>query len=174
MNYKKIVIFDLEMCCWENEKRIGEIIEIGLVSVDLESREITKEAQYYVKPEKDNISEYCTNLTKITPKIIKKEGRPLSEVIKTIQKNFGGKNTIYGAWGRDDQVLVEECKNKKIPLFLNEFVNIATWYRMKKLENGSRVSLELALKEQGLSFEGQAHSGIVDAKNTAKLFLHIF
>jgi hypothetical protein len=38
MNYTKIVLFDLEMCCWKDTKKIGEIIEIGLVVVDLKQK----------------------------------------------------------------------------------------------------------------------------------------
>ena len=82
MNYQKIVFFDLEMCCWnEGDKSTGEIIEIGLAEVDLVKMEIIKRAQYYVKPENDEISRFCTELTGITPKTIKRQGRPLSEVL---------------------------------------------------------------------------------------------
>lgn len=37
MNYNRVVCFDLEMCCW-NENGVGttgEIIEIGLAEIDL-------------------------------------------------------------------------------------------------------------------------------------------
>lgn len=84
MSYTKIVCFDLEMCCWETEeetgKKTGEIIEIGLCKIDLEKREIVKRSQYYVKPEKDEISKFCTKLTGITPSIIAKQGRSLSSL----------------------------------------------------------------------------------------------
>ncbi|MFV0489974.1 MAG: exonuclease, partial [Vibrio fluvialis] len=37
MNYNRVVCFDLEMCCW-NENGVGttgEIIEVGLAEIDL-------------------------------------------------------------------------------------------------------------------------------------------
>ena len=61
MKYDKIAFFDLEMCCWENSKKIGEIIEIGLTLVDVNTKEIVKTAQYYVKPEKDEIGAILEN-----------------------------------------------------------------------------------------------------------------
>jgi inhibitor of KinA sporulation pathway (predicted exonuclease) len=174
MNYTKIVLFDLEMCCWKDTKKIGEIIEIGLVVVDLKTKTIVKKGQYYVKPEKDDISDFCTDLTKITSHVIKKQGRPLKEVLATIQKNFGGKKTIYGAWGRDDSVLNNECHGKNINILFDEFINVAALYRMKKNETGNRVSLTEALNNESIEFEGNAHSGLVDAYNLAKLFIHFF
>lgn len=76
MNYNRVVCFDLEMCCW-NENGVGttgEIIEIGLAEIALDQQEIVKRAQYYVKPEKDEISLFCSQLTGITPRKSKSRG----------------------------------------------------------------------------------------------------
>lgn len=174
MKYDKIAFFDLEMCCWEDNKRIGEIIEIGLTLVDVESKEIIKTGQYYVKPEKDNISQYCTNITGITPQIIKKQGRPLQEVLKTMIKNFGGQNRIYSSWGRDDTVLFNECNLKNIPLPFFELLNVGTIYRLQYNRNNQATSLQDTLKIHNIEFEGKAHSGLVDSYNLAKLYIHLF
>jgi inhibitor of KinA sporulation pathway (predicted exonuclease) len=45
---------------------------------------------------------------------------------------------------------------------------------MKKNETGNRVSLTEALNNESIEFEGNAHSGLVDAYNLAKLFIHFF
>lgn len=116
MNYNRIVCFDLEMCCW-NENGVGstgEIIEVGLAEIDVEKGEIVKRAQYYVKPQQDEISPFCTELTGINQRKIDKQGRPLEHVLKSMIKNFGGANKIYASWGRDDQILHAECKAKGI------------------------------------------------------------
>ncbi|MDF4357041.1 exonuclease domain-containing protein, partial [Vibrio parahaemolyticus] len=101
MNHNRIVCFDLEMCCWSENGvgRTGEIIEVGLAEIDLSKGEIVKRAQYYVKPEHDEVSLFCAELTGITPRKIEKQGRPLAEVIKSMIKNFGGRNKIYASWG---------------------------------------------------------------------------
>jgi len=176
MNYSKIVCFDLEMCCWKDEtetgKKTGEIIEIGLCKIDLEKGTILKRAQYYVKPEKDEISEFCTDLTKITKQIINKQGRPLAEVIKTMIKNFGGSNCVYAAWGRDDQVLFNECIEKGIQLPFDNYLNIALLDRVKNRRN-SKVNMIDVMNEYDLAFEGQLHSGADDAYNLGRLCLKI-
>ncbi len=58
MNFNRVVCFDLEMCCWnvDGKGTTGEIIEIGLAEIDLAKQEIVKRAQYYVKPEQDEVS----------------------------------------------------------------------------------------------------------------------
>ncbi|GAM75544.1 hypothetical protein JCM19241_3456 [Vibrio ishigakensis] len=61
-----------------------------MAEIDLAKQEIVKRAQYYVKPEKDEVSLFCTELTGITPRKIEKQGRPLDSVIKSMIKNFGG------------------------------------------------------------------------------------
>lgn len=68
MNYNRVVCFDLEMCCWNENGvgTIGEIIEVGLAEIDLTAGEIVKRAQYYVKPEHDEVSLFCVELTGIT------------------------------------------------------------------------------------------------------------
>ena len=91
MNHNRLVCFDLEMCCWSNDGvgTTGEIIEIGLAEIDIATGKIVKRAQYYVKPEKDEISLFCAELTGITPRKIEKQGRPLVDVLKSMLKNFG-------------------------------------------------------------------------------------
>jgi inhibitor of KinA sporulation pathway (predicted exonuclease) len=174
MKYDKIAFFDLEMCCWENNKKIGEIIEIGLSIVDVEKKEIVKTGQYYVKPQNDTVSDFCTNLTGITPALIKKQGRPLNEVLKSVIKNFGGKNRVYSAWGRDDIVLFNECQSKNIELPFSEFLNLGTVYRLKYNRSNQSTSLQDTLKIHNIEFEGNAHSGLVDSYNLAKLYLALF
>lgn len=176
MSYSKIVCFDLEMCCWndatETGKKTGEIIEIGICKIDLEKGTILKRAQYYVKPEKDEISPFCTELTGITQRVISKQGRPLADVIQTMIKNFGGSNSIYAAWGRDDQVLFNECKEKGIDLPFQNYLNIALLDRVKN-RRSSKVNMTEVMKEYDLDFEGQLHSGADDAYNLARLCLKI-
>ncbi|CAH0525928.1 3'-5' exonuclease [Vibrio hippocampi] len=173
MNYNRVVCFDLEMCCWNKDGvgTTGEIIEVGLAEIDLVKQQIVKRAQYYVKPEQDEISLFCTELTGITPKKIAKQGRPLQSVIQSMIKNFGGPNKIYTAWGRDDLILFEECAAKQIDAPFKEFINLATVYRMQKRLKDKRIGHRAAQEAQGIEWEGRQHSGYVDAYNLAKLAL---
>ncbi|MGL0954669.1 3'-5' exonuclease [Vibrio vulnificus] len=176
MNHNRIVCFDLEMCCWNEDGvgRTGEIIEIGLAEIDLLKGEIVKRAQYYVKPEHDEVSLFCAELTGITPRKIEKQGRPLAEVIKSMIKNFGGSNKIYASWGRDDRILMQECQEKGIDAPFNEFINIATLYRIQHRLKDKRIGHRAAQEAKGIEWEGRQHSGYVDAYNLAKLALIMF
>ncbi|MCU8419499.1 exonuclease domain-containing protein [Vibrio vulnificus] len=176
MNHNRIVCFDLEMCCWNEDGvgRTGEIIEIGLAEIDLLKGEIVKRAQYYVKPEHDEVSLFCAELTGIAPRKIEKQGRPLAEVIKSMIKNFGGSNKIYASWGRDDRILMQECQEKGIDAPFNEFINIATLYRIQHRLKDKRIGHRAAQEAKGIEWEGRQHSGYVDAYNLAKLALTMF
>ncbi len=175
MNYNRVVCFDLEMCCWNTNGKgtTGEIIEVGLAEIDVEKKQIVKRAQYYVKPEHDQISEFCVELTGITPRKIEKQGRPLAEVLRSMIKNFGGANKIYASWGRDDLILAKECREKNIDFPMKEFINLATLYRIQNRLKDKRIGHKQAQLAQGIEWEGRQHSGFVDAYNLAKLALTI-
>lgn len=175
MNHNRIVCFDLEMCCW-NENGVGqtgEIIEIGLAEIDLTEKKIVKRAQFYVRPESDKVSEFCTELTGITPKTVQKQGRPLADVLKSLIKNFGGPKKIYAAWGRDDLILAKECAQKGLDVPFKEFINLATLYRIRERSKDKRIGHKAAQEALGIEWEGRQHSGYVDAYNLAKLALEI-
>ena len=175
MNHNRVVCFDLEMCCW-NENGVGstgEIIEVGLAEIDLGKGEIVKRAQYYVKPDHDEISMFCVELTGITPRKIEKQGRPIAEVIQSMIKNFGGSKKIYASWGRDDLIFAKECREKGIDMPFKEFLNLATLYRIQHRLKDKRIGHRAAQENLGIEWEGRQHSAYVDAYNLAKLALKI-
>lgn len=172
MNYNQIKCFDLEMCCWDDgrDPRTGEIIEIGIACIDLVKKEIVDRSQYYVLPEKDEVSEFCTQLTGITQSRLDKQGRPLKDVLESMTNKYG-RHSIYAAWGRDNMVLQKECTAKGLEMPFYEYFNLKSLFminrRLKKGKIGMRKSMEIA----GLEFEGNQHSGVVDAENLARLAL---
>ncbi|ASA54518.1 3'-5' exonuclease [Vibrio gazogenes] len=173
MNCNRVVCFDLEMCCW-NENGVGttgEIIEIGLAEIALDEGKIVKRAQYYVQPEQDEVSLFCAELTGITPRKLEKQGRPLAQVIQSMIKNFGSTKKVYMAWGRDDLILQRECEQKGIESPIHEFINLATLYRIQHRVKERRIGHRTAQESAGIPWEGRQHSGYVDAYNLAKLAL---
>lgn len=172
MNFRQIKCFDLEMCCWDDgrERRTGEIIEIGIASIDLLKKEVVERSQYYVLPEKDDISEYCTNLTGITQKRLDKQGRPLDEVLESMKKKYG-RHSIYGAWGRDNLVLQKECMEKGLEMPFYEYFNLKTLYMINRRLKNRHFGMRKAMEISGLEFEGTQHSGADDAYNLARLAL---
>ncbi len=168
----RLVCFDLEMCCWDQgPRRTGEIIEFSLAEVDLASGHLLRSNQYYVAPEHDQVSEFCTGLTGITPRIVRRQGRPLADVLATVQRHYGGRNKLYASWGRDDLILRRECAAKGLEYPLREHLNLNTLYRLRY--QTPNLALSDAMARIGLCFEGQAHSALVDARNLAQLALQL-
>ncbi len=176
MNYDRIVCFDLEMCCWNDGRRprIGEIIEIGVAELDLLSGEVVRRAQYYVRPNNDEVSEFCTELTGIKPELIEKNGKPLAEVLSALVNKFGSRHKVYAAWGRDDLILKSECERKGLNMPFSEFLNVATLFRLQTDVKNTRGGQRHAMESKGLTWEGRQHSGFVDAYQLARLVNTLF
>lgn len=172
MNYSSLVCFDLEMCCWDDGRSPGEIIEIGVAEFNIVTREITRRSQYYITNEVDDISEYCTKLTGITQTLIDKQGRPLETAVQSMVDRYGGYGKVYCAWGRDDQVLFYQLAKKNVKPPFREFINLSTLYKIhQRTKDGKRFGLKKALAQQKLTFEGTQHSAYDDAYNAARLAL---
>lgn len=173
MNVRKIVCYDLEMCCWDDPRATGEIIEIGVAEIDLATQTICRRAQYYVKPDKNTISDYCTNLTGITQSKVTRSGRSLQNVLQSMTDKFGSNNKIYASWGRDDLVLKKECGIKRISCPIKETLNLAPLFKIHKriLDDKSGVGMRVAMDMQGLEFEGRPHGAYDDSYNLARLAL---
>ena len=168
MDYRKVYCYDLEMCCWEG-KPAGEIIEFSLVEIDLGNLKVTREAEYMVKPENDEISDFCIELTGHSRRKIYRQGRPLNDVIETIVNKYG-KNKPYVAWGRDAEVLQKECAQKGIELPFENLINFAVYFNMMHASK-RKLGQDDAMKMYGVPWEGRAHSGLVDSRNLAGLVL---
>jgi inhibitor of KinA sporulation pathway (predicted exonuclease) len=171
INYSKVVCFDMEMCCWEDRPGTGEIISIGLCELNLATQEIARDTHYFVKPQSDQVSDYCTQLTGITPRMVERQGRPLEAVLETISKNFGSKRP-YAAWGTDAQYLAHQCSSIGIDSPIQTAIDIGVLYKLRNRSDRS-ISLTAALERAGSSFEGKAHNALVDAKNLARLIVEV-
>ena len=88
-------------------------------------------------------------------------------------KNYGGNKKIYAAWGRDDEILREECEKKGLDMPFKEFLNLATLYRIQHRMKEKRIGHRDAQQALGIDWEGRQHSGYVDAYNLAKVALAI-
>lgn len=102
----RVVIVDCEATCWATKEEQGtlasEIIQIGACSLCLNTGEIEKTKSYIVKPHNFQLSEYCTNLTGLTTKIVK-SGMPFKDACNKIVKDFGTKNRVWASYGTGDK-----------------------------------------------------------------------
>lgn len=76
---------DLEATCWNTPKpprgEKHEIIEIGWALLDTETNppSTVRAGTYLVKPVRSTVSDFCTELTTITPELLQVEGMSLKE-----------------------------------------------------------------------------------------------
>lgn len=172
-NNDLVNVIDLEACCWMSPIPNGqykEIIEIGITCVDYFTKEITESRSIIVKPEFSEISAFCTKLTTITPELIEKEGVTFKQACKILLSDFSSDERMWMSWGDYDRISMEQesnLKGIKYPLSRTHF-NLKEWYAFKYgIKQAPSVSN--ALKELGLTFEGQCHRGVSDSFNTAKI-----
>jgi inhibitor of KinA sporulation pathway (predicted exonuclease) len=85
----QIIVVDIESTCWEKKPPEGqesEIIEIGICPLDVPSGERLEKESILVKPERSQISEFCTNLTTLTQEQVN-QGVPFAEACSILKKN---------------------------------------------------------------------------------------
>jgi inhibitor of KinA sporulation pathway (predicted exonuclease) len=176
LDYSRFLILDLEATCWpdisrEEQSLKNEIIQFGIVEVDLVNRCISREMSYFVKPKKNKIlSSFCTELTGITQEQVD-SAHDLTKISKEIRTFFNPGRVAWGAWGDDYNLIKRDCLEKNAVNPFNEcYYDLQQLYAIKTAAK-QRTTVANAMNQYGLTFEGSAHNALVDARNTAQLFL---
>ncbi len=181
--YSRYIVLDFETTCWKDTmKRLAdaptskmelaqEIIEWSCVLYNSTTKQIESRYSVYVKPTYNPIlSEFCKELTGITQTQID-DGVTLQQAMSGFEAWLPKHDLMMATWSDWDlsRALGREAKWKeiKIPKLLTRWIDLKAAYRRhyKKAPQG----VEGTIKELGMEFEGRAHSGIVDAENTAKI-----
>ncbi|KAK9268331.1 hypothetical protein L1049_000079 [Liquidambar formosana] len=175
------VVMDFEATCDKEKKPHPlEIIEFPSVLVNGVTGQLEDFFQIYVRPTCNQLlSDYCKELTGIQ-QIQVDRGVLLSEALLMHDKwleEKGIKHTNFAVvtWGNwDCQVMLEsECQFKRIrkPPYFNRWINLKNSFH--EIFGGVRCNLKEAVLLAGLVWEGRAHCGLDDAKNTARLLSHL-
>lgn len=153
----------------------SEIIEYGWLLLDANTKELSALDQNFVKP-------------KFFPKQAK-EGKEFSmiteadlatgieypEMIARLSKVYNAEQSYFVAWGDADwNVIKEACSRHNVPnpLTIDSYVDLSKEYQnFFKLDY--RPSLKAALTEQQINLDGLWHTAFDDARNTAKLVVHM-
>jgi len=163
---------DLELNCPERFRpgdANPEIIEIGIVELDIASLRIVRERDYLVRPHRD-ISRRCTKITGLTNEDFK-DAKPFTDVLAEICAALPCKATSI-AWGEDGHILTRACRQHHVRMPFRRFIDLSQIVRQTLLfEN--QLSLRAALEFLGLEFDGCAHMALADARNTARLHVEI-
>lgn len=187
-NLNKTFVVDVEATCWDidnGEKPQGpnEVIEIGIVAMDLRDGSVMQKSSYVVKPRFTKVSPFCTRLTGWTQQDVD-QAPDIEDVLGTITSDFGiTRNHTWWSCGEYDKYKLSsdpylggslgELYNLKVTTqnpfsFMRAHYNIKTLLAMKmkwKREKG----LDASLQALGLTLDGRHHNGADDAANAAKL-----
>lgn len=173
----KIVVVDIESTCWEGAPPQGmesDIIEIGVCLLDVHSGEITENKGIMVKPERSEISAFCTELTTITPEMIVEQGITFQTALKQLKDEYDTQSRAWASFGAYDRKQFErQCAalGRGYP-FGPSHINVKTLFALKHklpFEQG----MDGVLKTLNLPLEGTHHRGIDDARNIAKILKEI-
>ncbi|CAL9145104.1 unnamed protein product [Musa hybrid cultivar] len=180
--FQYFVVIDFEATCdKERNPHPQEIIEFPSVVVNSATGQLEAVFQTYVRPAyHQHLTDFCKELTGIQ-QIQVDRGVPLSEALlmhdKWLEKKgIKHKNFAVVTWSNwDCRVMLEsECKFKRIrkpPYFNSRWINLKVPFQ--EMFHGVRCNLKEAVQLAGLTWEGRAHCGLDDARNTARLLVHL-
>ena len=175
----KYVIVDLEMCNvpkgikrdaynWRNE-----VIQIGAVVVD-ESLNITDEFMTLVSPEFGAIDNFIEKLTGISRKAV--QGAPKVKEALELFVNWLPSDAVLVSWSENDESQIRkeiEAKNifiEGLDDYLDTWVDCQKTFG-EKMNAQKNYKLSEALIIANIDYGEGEHDALVDAKNTAQLFV---
>ena len=167
-----VIVYDLELMKRFKKGQLSQIVEIGACKVDLDSSTIVDQFQIYVAPKSGYIA-------KSTRKFINMKKEDMKNAVSFAQaidafKNWIGDDYYLCSWGKDDRLhIIDQCARYKINLdWFQNYNDIQNQIgALLRKENKNQLGLMNALELAGIKAVGDAHSGIDDAINTAKLFV---
>lgn len=153
---------------WTGPGEQREVYDIGAVLVRRSESgefEVVGKFRRLVKLElTDKLPEYSTNLTGITQAEIDKDGIPFAQMVMEF-KDFVGDRAAY-AWGHDGEILLENCKLKKVvsPFQAEQFHNLRELFKEFGIpaDNYHSSTIVTYFGEQN---KHTAHQGLDDALN---------
>ena len=168
----KIVIVDIEATCWREEppqNQESDIIEIGVVALDVGQLHLDAKKSILVKPTRSTVSAFCTELTSLTQEQVQ-EGLPLAEACSLLRHEYETKDRLWASYGDYDRRMFERCcAALAVPYpFGHGHLNVKSLFAVS-LGLPYEVGLKTALRKMGLQFVGKSHRGDDDALNVGRL-----
>ncbi|CAM8966747.1 unnamed protein product [Rhodiola kirilowii] len=178
--FQYFVVIDFEATCDKDQiPHPQEIIEFPSVIVNGMTGQLEAHFQTYVRPTcNKHLTDFCKDLTGIQQTQVDK-GVTLSEALSMHDEwlqQLGIKNSKFAVvtWSNwDCRIMLEsECQFKKIlkPTYFNQWINLRVPFR--QIFGNVRCNLKEAVEMAGLVWQGRAHCGLDDAKNTARLLTY--
>lgn len=175
----KYVIVDLEMCVVprgikrEAYGYRSELIQIGAVLVD-ESLEIADEFMTLVSPEYGVVDNYIENLTGISRKSVC--GAPHFKEALEMFMNWMPEDAVLVSWSNNDEKQIRRESEAKGVAFEGLDALLESWVDCQqtfaeKMNAQKNYKLSEALIIADIDYDEGEHDALVDARNTAQLFV---
>lgn len=175
----KYVILDLEMCRVKKEQAAEfgsrtELIQIGAVLVD-EKLEIADSFMTYVKPQYGEIDPFIEKLTGITSENVK--DAPSSEQALDMLVKWMPEDALAVSWSYSDadQIIAEidgkHIDNPRMEELLEKWIDCQYTFSEKMNNTERSYKLSEALIIADIFYDENEHDALVDARNTAQLFI---
>ncbi len=172
-----INVIDLEATCWKKDEAAGktsEIIEIGISVLDQDSFEILSTESIIVKPQVSEVSEFCTQLTTLTPAYVAEHGIEFSEAVRILEEKYSSKTRLFASYGDFDRKMFQRQFDRLgiLSVFGPDHLNVKREFaKVRGLKN--EVGMAKALNQLRIPLEGTHHRGSDDSKNIAKILVHL-
>ncbi len=171
-----ILVIDLESTCWKGAPppgQVNEIIEIGICPVDVGRLERLEKRSILVKPERSEISAFCTELTTLTQEIFSDAGT-FSNAVRILKKEYRSKERLWASWGDYDRRQFERnCQEYHVTYpFGRSHLNVKTLFAVA-FGLHHELGIDRAYEKLGLTMEGTHHRGDDDAWNIAGVLCHV-
>ncbi len=175
----KYVIVDLEMCgipkCNRHDahRLRNELIQIGAVVVE-ENLQISEEFMTYVSPEFGKVNTYIEKLTGISQTTL--YGAPKIKEALEMFIQWLPSDAVLVSWSENDEYQIrEETEAKGIVIegldsYLDNWVDCQKTFG-EKMNAPKNYRLSEALIIADIDYDENEHDALVDAKNTARLFM---
>ena len=168
----QILVIDIESTCWQNAPPPGqesEIIEIGICLFDVASAQRLEKDSILVKPDRSQVSEFCTQLTTLTQSQVDR-GISFAAACSILKKQYLSKERVWASYGDYDRRQFErQCESRKISYpFGTTHLNVKSLFAIiHALPH--EVGMDRALELLNLPLEGTHHRGGDDAWNIAAI-----
>lgn len=101
----RVLVIDVESTCWDGYPPPGEtseIIEVGICTLELATLQRDDRRSILVRPQKSNVSEFCTRLTSISADMLR-DGVTLAEAIQILRDEYDSESRLWASWGDYDR-----------------------------------------------------------------------
>jgi len=121
----RILVIDLEATCWRGDPpadETSEVIEVGNAVLHTGGLHVEPGPEILVRPTRSSVSEFCTELTTLSPQVLEKRGVSFPQALDALLAAHGElKATVWASYGEyDRRKLTEECQHHGIAFPLGD------------------------------------------------------